>query len=73
MKKSTSKNASGRSGSSFNVTENHDESTSWAGGDPENSRCCHLIAMASQGRRGVVKLMMGHQTHKVVTHSPSRS
>ena len=30
---------------------------------------CDLIAMASHGRRGVSGLLMGSETHKVLTHS----
>jgi nucleotide-binding universal stress UspA family protein len=30
---------------------------------------CDLIAMASHGRRGVKSLLMGGETHKVLTHS----
>lgn len=32
-------------------------------------RGCDLIAMASRGRSGLASLMLGSQTHKVLTHS----
>lgn len=33
------------------------------------SRKCDLIVMASHGRRGVEALLLGSETHKVLTHS----
>ena len=33
------------------------------------SRRCDLIVMASHGRRGVAGLLLGSETHKVLTHS----
>ena len=33
------------------------------------SRGCDLIVMASHGRRGVARLLLGSQANKVVTHS----
>jgi nucleotide-binding universal stress UspA family protein len=34
------------------------------------ARACDLIVMASHGRRGVAKLLMGSQAAKVLTYSP---
>ena len=33
------------------------------------SRDCDLIAMASHGRKGIKGLLLGSETHKVLTHS----
>ncbi len=33
------------------------------------ARSCDLIVMASHGRRGLIRLMLGSQAHNVVTHS----
>lgn len=35
-----------------------------------DARGCSLIAMASHGRRGLERLLLGSQTQEVVTHSP---
>ena len=32
------------------------------------ARTCDLIVMASHGRRGLTRLLLGSQTHNVVTH-----
>ena len=37
--------------------------------DTAKSRKCDLIVMASHGRRGLSALLMGSETHKVLTHS----
>lgn len=37
--------------------------------DAARDRGCDLIAMASHGRRGIAGLLLGSQTHKVLTHS----
>lgn len=37
--------------------------------DTAKTRGCDLIVMASHGRRGVARLLLGSQTNKVVTHS----
>lgn len=37
--------------------------------DAAKRRKCDVIFMASHGRRGLSKLMMGSVTHKVLTHS----
>jgi len=34
-----------------------------------NSNACDLIFMASHGRRGISGLLLGSETHKVLTHS----
>jgi nucleotide-binding universal stress UspA family protein len=34
-----------------------------------NERGCDLIFMASHGRRGIAGLLMGSETHKVLTHT----
>lgn len=34
------------------------------------ARGCDLIVMASHGRRGISRMLLGSQTHKVVTLSP---
>ena len=34
------------------------------------ARHCDLIVLASHGRRGVARLLLGSQAHKVATHSP---
>jgi nucleotide-binding universal stress UspA family protein len=33
------------------------------------ARSCDLIVMASHGRRGLTRLLLGSQAHNVVTHS----
>jgi nucleotide-binding universal stress UspA family protein len=33
------------------------------------ARTCDLIVMASHGRRGLTRLLLGSQAHNVVTHS----
>ncbi|MYM76282.1 universal stress protein, partial [Duganella sp. FT134W] len=33
-------------------------------------RGCDLVAMASHGRSGLQALLIGSETHKVLTHSP---
>ena len=37
--------------------------------DAAKKRKCDVIFMASHGRRGLSRLMMGSVTHKVLTHS----
>ncbi|WP_432259009.1 universal stress protein [Cupriavidus sp. TMH.W2] len=37
--------------------------------DAAESRQCDLIVMASHGRRGVQALLIGSETHKVLTHT----
>lgn len=37
--------------------------------DTANERGCDLIVMASHGRRGLTRLILGSQTQSVVTHS----
>lgn len=37
--------------------------------DAANSKGCDLIFMASHGRRGIAGLLMGSETHKVLTHT----
>lgn len=37
--------------------------------DTAKARGCDLIVMASHGRRGVARLLLGSQANKVVTHS----
>lgn len=37
--------------------------------DAANDRICDLIVMASHGRRGIAALVLGSETHKVLTHS----
>jgi nucleotide-binding universal stress UspA family protein len=37
--------------------------------DEAAKRHCDLIAMASHGRRGLAGLLLGSETHKVLTHS----
>jgi nucleotide-binding universal stress UspA family protein len=37
--------------------------------DAAKARGCDLIVMASHGRRGVARLLLGSQANKVVTHS----
>jgi nucleotide-binding universal stress UspA family protein len=34
-----------------------------------NARGCDLIFMASHGRRGIAGMLMGSETHKVLTHT----
>jgi nucleotide-binding universal stress UspA family protein len=38
--------------------------------DHAKQQGCDLIVMASHGRKGVVALLIGSETHKVLTHSP---
>jgi nucleotide-binding universal stress UspA family protein len=35
-----------------------------------NEKHCDLIVMASHGRRGISAMILGSETHKVLTHSP---
>ena len=37
--------------------------------DVAGGRACDLIFMASHGRRGISALVLGSETHKVLTHS----
>jgi nucleotide-binding universal stress UspA family protein len=37
--------------------------------DEAKSRTCDLIVMASHGRRGIAKLVLGSEANRVVTHS----
>ena len=37
--------------------------------DAANAKGCDLIFMASHGRRGIAGLLMGSETHKVLTHT----
>lgn len=37
--------------------------------DHASQKDCDLIVMASHGRRGVAALLLGSETHKVLTHS----
>jgi len=37
--------------------------------DAANQSGCDLIFMASHGRRGLTSLLLGSETHKVLTHS----
>jgi nucleotide-binding universal stress UspA family protein len=37
--------------------------------DTAKEKACDLIVMASHGRRGVSGVVLGSQTHKVLTHS----
>ena len=37
--------------------------------DAANAKNCDLIFMASHGRRGIAGLLMGSETHKVLTHT----
>ena len=37
--------------------------------DAAKERGCDLIVMASHGRRGLTRLLIGSQTNRVVTHS----
>lgn len=38
--------------------------------DHAKQQSCDLIVMASHGRRGMAALLIGSETHKVLTHSP---
>ena len=46
-----------------------DDATYQAIIDAANAKGCDLIFMASHGRRGIAGLLMGSETHKVLTHT----
>jgi nucleotide-binding universal stress UspA family protein len=56
-------------GVSFDVHTSVNDSAYEAIIDAANAKGCDLIFMASHGRRGIAGLLMGSETHKVLTHT----